>query len=96
MFKQQKMKWVSFKESCEHLPQTLPEMQHHSEMANLPLDVLQQFSSLSKYFPFRCVAAGLGLPVPPQIAPTRVSQASLPAEEPCGDGGLGSWRGRRQ
>lgn len=90
MFKKQKMKWVSCKESCEHLPRTLPAMWHHSEMANLPLGVLEQFSPLSKSFPFRGVAAGLGSPAPLQIAPTRVPQASLPTEGPCGDGGSGS------
>lgn len=51
-------------------------MQHYSEMANLPLAVLQQFPPLSKYFHFRCVAADLGSPALLQIAPTWVSQAS--------------------
>lgn len=33
---------------------------------------------------------------PLQIAPLRVSQASLPTEGLCGDGGLGNWRGHCQ
>lgn len=65
------MKWVSLKESCEHLPQILPAMQLLSEMANLPLDILEQFFPLSIFFPFRCVTAGLCSPVPLQMAPTR-------------------------
>lgn len=89
------MKWVSFKESCEHLPQTLPAMQHHSEMANLPRDVLEQFFPLSNYFPFQCVTAGLCSPVPLQIAPTRCLR--LPSR--MKDHAVtvwGSWRGCHQ
>lgn len=41
------------------------------KMANLPLDVLEQFLPLSNYFPFRCITAGLCSPVPLQMAPSR-------------------------